>query len=158
MSTLQGLPAHILLNHFVIVLLPLTAILAILCAVWPAARRRLVWLVLALAVVDVVITPLTVSAGEWLIDHADKQSAMLDYHAELGDTMIYFAAALLIAAVLLAVLHVRQRQSLLVPPLVQGLVMVLVIAASVAALVQTYRTGDSGARSAWGEFVSSLTR
>ena len=33
------------LVHFIVVLAPLTALLAILCAVWPAARRRLVWLV-----------------------------------------------------------------------------------------------------------------
>lgn len=38
MSTFNGLPAHILLNHFVVVLGPLAAILAILCVVWPAAR------------------------------------------------------------------------------------------------------------------------
>jgi hypothetical protein len=49
-STLNGLPPHILLNHFVVVLAPLTAILAIVCALWPAARRRLIWLVLLLAV------------------------------------------------------------------------------------------------------------
>ena len=41
MSTFNGLPLHILLNHFIVVLGPLTAILAILCVVWPAARRRL---------------------------------------------------------------------------------------------------------------------
>jgi hypothetical protein len=51
MSTFQGLPIHPMLVHFIVVLAPLTAFLAILCAVWPAARQRLVWLVLALAVV-----------------------------------------------------------------------------------------------------------
>ena len=45
---------------------PLTAVLAILCAVWPAARQRLVWLVLALSVLTAVLTPLTTEAGEWL--------------------------------------------------------------------------------------------
>ena len=40
MSTIAGLPAHILLLHFVVVLVPLTAILLIVCALWPAARRR----------------------------------------------------------------------------------------------------------------------
>ncbi|MFZ2177676.1 MAG: hypothetical protein WAW17_27340 [Rhodococcus sp. (in: high G+C Gram-positive bacteria)] len=45
----NGLPAHVLLVHFVVVLAPLTAILLILCALWPAARRRMVWLIRALA-------------------------------------------------------------------------------------------------------------
>lgn len=38
MTTLAGLPAHALLVHGVVVLAPLTAVLAILCAVWPARR------------------------------------------------------------------------------------------------------------------------
>lgn len=63
MSTINGLPAHVLLVHFIVVLAPLTAILAILCAVWPAARQRLVWLVLVLAGVVAVLTPLTTEAA-----------------------------------------------------------------------------------------------
>lgn len=39
---LNGLPAHPFLVHFIVVLAPLTAVLAILCAIWPAARQRLV--------------------------------------------------------------------------------------------------------------------
>ena len=50
MTTFNGLPAHVLLVHFIVILSPLTAVLAIVCAVWPAARQRLVWLVLAIAV------------------------------------------------------------------------------------------------------------
>ncbi|WP_006243300.1 hypothetical protein [Mycolicibacterium tusciae] len=42
MSTLDGLPAHVLLVHFVVVLAPMTAVLLVVCAVWPAAQRRLV--------------------------------------------------------------------------------------------------------------------
>ena len=67
MTTVNGLPAHILLNHFVVVLGPLSAILAILCALWPAARRRLIWLVLVLSVGTLILTPLTTDSGEWLL-------------------------------------------------------------------------------------------
>ena len=61
MSTVNGLPAHILLNHFIVVLGPLTAVLAIICALWPAARQRLIWLVLLLALITLVLTPVTAS-------------------------------------------------------------------------------------------------
>src|SRR4029079_13585923 len=44
MRTVNRPPSHVLLVHFIVVLAPLTALLATLCAVWPAARRRLVWL------------------------------------------------------------------------------------------------------------------
>ena len=68
MTTIAGLPAHVLLVHAIVVLAPLTAALEILCAIWPAARRRLVWLVLAFAAVNLVFTPLTTDAGEWLLN------------------------------------------------------------------------------------------
>lgn len=149
MSTFHGLPAHILLNHFVIVLAPLVAILAIICSLWPAARRRLVWLVLALAVITAILTPLTTNAGEWLQQQAHSSPA-LDTHMQLGETMIYFSAALLIAATLLAVLHVRQIRGQTVKPVVEGLIVVLVVAAATAAMLQIYRIGQSGAQAVWG--------
>jgi hypothetical protein len=42
MTTIGGLPAHILLVHAVVGLVPVTALLVVLVAVWPAARRLLV--------------------------------------------------------------------------------------------------------------------
>ena len=41
MQTVNGLPAHVLLVHAIVVLLPLSALLLALTALWPAARRRL---------------------------------------------------------------------------------------------------------------------
>ena len=90
MSTFNGLPAHVLLVHFIVVLAPLTAILAIVCALWPAARQRLAWLVLGLAVITAVLTPLTTDAGEWLAKR-NGRSPLLHAHTELGDTMVYFS-------------------------------------------------------------------
>ena len=49
--------------HFIVVLAPLTALLAILCAIWSSVRERLVWLVLALSVFVAVLTPITTEAG-----------------------------------------------------------------------------------------------
>ena len=41
---INGLPAHVLFVHVLVVLAPLTALLEIACAVWPAVRRgQLVW-------------------------------------------------------------------------------------------------------------------
>lgn len=152
MTTIAGLPAHALLVHFIVILAPFTAILAILCAVWPAARQRLVWLVLALAAVTVVLTPVTTDAGEWL-EHQVGRSPTVHAHAELGDTMIYFAIALLMAAVLLAVIHLRAVRGKSVKPVVTWIVAAVIIVVSVATGVQVYRIGDSGARATWGDRV-----
>src|ERR1700752_5182459 len=106
MSTFHGLPAHILLNHFVVVLAPLTAILAILCALWPAARRRLIWLVLLLAVGTLVLIPLTTSWGGWLAARVGPSPA-LTTHERYGDTLVYMVAALVATVTLLAAVHIR---------------------------------------------------
>ena len=149
MSTFNGLPAHALLVHFIVVLAPLTALLAILCAVWPAARRRLVWLVAALAAGVTVLTPLTTEAGEWLEQRLGESPAV-QAHAELGETMLYFSAALLVAAALLVVAHLRDVRGAEAKTVVSVVIAVLVIAASVAPTIQVIRIGDSGAQAVWG--------
>lgn len=150
MSTVNGLPVHVLLVHFIVVLAPLTALLAILCALWPSVRERLVWLVLALSVFVAVLTPITTEAGEWLEDKVGK-SPPLHIHTHLGDTMIYFALALVVAALLLAVMHVRQHRGMPLTRVVSMVVVAFVLISSVATMVQVYRIGDSGARVSWGE-------
>jgi uncharacterized membrane protein len=155
MSTVNGLPAHILLNHFIVVLGPLTAVLAIICALWPAARQRLIWLVLLLALITLVLTPVTAGAGEWLGSRVGTTSPVLANHEQLGETLVYIVAAQLAAIALLAAVHVRQARGSTVKFAMHALVGVLVIAAAAATLVQTYRIGDSGARAAWGNVASA---
>lgn len=153
LSTFQGLPAHILLVHFIVVLAPLTAVLAILCALWPPARRHLTWLVLILAAGTTILTPLTTDAGEWL-EHRTRPTELLNTHTELGDTMLYFSIGLLVAAVLLAVVHVREHREKPLKPVITWAIAAVVVIASIATTVQVYRIGDSGARSTWGDKVA----
>ncbi|MBB5916742.1 small-conductance mechanosensitive channel [Nocardia transvalensis] len=154
MSTFDGLPAHVLLVHIIIVLVPLTSVLTIACALWPAARTRLAWLVAGLAAVTVIATPLTTEAGEWL-EHRVGRSPALHAHTRLGDTMLYFAVPLLIVAVLLVIVHLRETRDRPLPSALVAGIAILTIAAGAAATVQVYRIGDSGARSVWGDKVTS---
>lgn len=149
---INGLPAHPMLVHFLVVLAPLTAVLAILCALWPAARQRLAWAVLALAGFIAVLTPIAAEAGEWL-EHKVEESAALETHEHLGKTMIYFALALLVAAVLLVITQVRANRGKALPKALSAVVAVFVLAASVATTVQVYRIGHSGAEATWGDVV-----
>jgi len=65
----NGLPSHVLLVHFLVVLIPLTVLPEIVCAVWPAMRRGpILWLTFVLAIFTTVMTPITTHAGEWLYD------------------------------------------------------------------------------------------
>jgi uncharacterized membrane protein YoaK (UPF0700 family) len=150
-TTVSGLPAHVLLVHAIVVLAPLTALLEILCGIWPAARRRLVWLVLALAVVTAGLTQLTIEAGEWLFDRQRDPSEILRTHAERGPWMIYFSVALVIVAIALAVMHVteaRAEKRRVVWPVI---VAILALAVGISTLITVYRIGDSGSRAVWGD-------
>ena len=150
MSTFNGLPAHVLLVHFIVVLAPLTAVLAIVCTFWPAARQRLVWLGLALAVVTAVLTPLTTDAGEWL-EKRKGRSPLLHAHTQLGDTMAYFSVAMVAAAALIAFFHFREARGKSLKPIARWLIAAVVVIASIATTVQVYRIGDSGAKATWSK-------
>jgi hypothetical protein len=97
-----------------------------------------------------VLTPLTTDAGEWL-EKVKGRSPLLHAHTKLGDTMLYFAIALTVAAVLLAVVHLREARGKSVKPVARWLIAVVVVLASVATTVQVYRIGDSGAKATWGQ-------
>lgn len=150
MSTFNGLPMHPMLVHFIVVLAPLTAVLAILCVVWPAARQRLTWLVLALALVTAGLTPLVSESGEWL-EHRVDESPLLEKHEHLGETMIFFSLALLVAAILLTVLHVRAHRDRPLSGALSAVIAIFVLLAGVATTVQVFRIGHSGADSVWSD-------
>ncbi|OBK38385.1 hypothetical protein A5658_26360 [Mycobacterium sp. 1245111.1] len=149
MTTISGLPAHVLLVHALVVLAPLTALLEVLCALWSAARRHLVWLVLALAAVTTALTPITTEAGEWLYDQEHRHRDILNIHAGRGSVMIYFSISLLVVAVVLAVVHRREVRTGKPGLALSVAVAVFAIVAGVASVIQVVRIGDSGARSVW---------
>lgn len=150
MTTIAGLPAHALLVHGIVVMAPLTAILLILCAFWRAARARLVWLVLAFAAATMVLTPLTVEAGEWLYNQNSQHSAILETHAERGSWMIYFSVALLVVALAVAFLHVLESRSDRPRRAIAIVVAVLALAVGVSSIVGVVGIGHTGAEAVWG--------
>lgn len=158
MTVITGLPAHVLFVHFIVVLAPLTALGEIICAVWPTARRRFVWPVLALAVVTAVLTPITTQAGEWLYDLRRNPDPILRDHAERGDTLIYFAVAMLVVAIVLAVRHVLEGRSDKRRVGTNVAVAVLALAVGISSMVQTYRIGDLGSRSVWHGEIQKLQK
>jgi hypothetical protein len=159
MTVINGLPAHALLVHLVVVLVPLTALLAIVCGLWPAARRgQLLWLTLALATATMILTPITINAGEWLYDLRTKPSPILREHAERGETMVYFAAALLAVAIGLVVLRLIEHRSVRRRMVTHIVVGIIVLAVGISSMIQIYRTGDAGAQSVWGGEIAHLKK
>ncbi|PRY21596.1 DUF2231 domain-containing protein [Pseudosporangium ferrugineum] len=159
MGTINGLPAHILFVHAVVVLLPLAALLLVLTAVRPSVRRRLAGPNAVLSVLVLVIVPFTTSAGEWLEERL-PETALIEKHAELGDTAILVAAPV---AVLAMLIWWRQREAagrartFLAPSsaAVTRTIAALAVVVAGLAVYDVYRIGDSGAKSAWSDTVSS---
>ncbi|MFT4262647.1 MAG: hypothetical protein QM572_04650 [Nocardioides sp.] len=144
-DSIDGIPLHPLVVHAVVVLLPLAVLGTVAVVVVPPWRRRFGWLLVGCTAVATVLIPVATQSGEAL----EKWVGDPGEHAKLGEQLIWFALPLLVLDVLLVVLSGRGHRVL------TGFVAVLALAASVAAGVQVYRVGDSGARSAWEGTVQS---
>jgi hypothetical protein len=164
MGTINGLPAHILLVHAIVVLLPIAALLLVPTAIWPSARRRLAGPNAILSVLVVALVPVTTSAGEWL-EHRVTETALLRDHTELGDTAIWAALPVALLAVAIwwrqreadGIATARQR-TYLAPEsaTISRIVIALTVVIAGFAVYDTYRIGDSGAKASWtGNFSST---
>ncbi|MFJ9365899.1 DUF2231 domain-containing protein [Nocardia sp. NPDC101769] len=167
-NTINGLPAHVLLVHAVVVLVPLTALLVGLAVAWPAARRRIGVLLPVVAFVTLVFVPLTTHSGEWL-EHHTSRDPLVRIHTHLGDDLLVWSAATFVFATVWWAMHSARARDLLrrrVPRVdavsgrraVAVIVAVAALAVAVGSVVQVYRIGDSGAKAAWHDRAASQAR
>jgi hypothetical protein len=170
-TKINGLPAHALLVHVVVVLVPLAAIMAVCSAVWPAARRRLGVATPVVAFLALVSVPLTTHAGEWLESRVPS-TPLVRRHVELGDSLLPWVLALFLLAAVLWLLSWRASATAdgrpvgrhgavggrPVPTAVTVVVAALSVVVAVGSVVQVVRIGDSGAKAVWSGSFSSAPR
>ena len=144
MTTINGLPAHVLLVHLVVVLLPLTAAFAVLGSMWPAAQRKLTFLTPVGALGGLIIVLLTTSAGQFFAAQLPV-NPRIEYHISLGQQVIYWAAALFVvtAAQWAYFQFARPKRWITV------VLAVLTVGVAVGTTIQVVLTGDSGAQAVW---------
>lgn len=187
----NGLPAHVLLVHAVVVLVPLAALLAVIAAAWPAARRRLGFLTPLVALLALAGVPLATEAGEWLEEHV-PESPLVEQHAQYGDAVLVWALGLFVVTVVvwLAGRASDRARATAAPRLVdatvgagardetgtapvapahtgaaawasapwaRAVVGVVTLVVATGATLAVYRAGDSGARAAWQDQVTSTS-
>lgn len=145
---INGLPLHPLVVHAVVVLLPLAALGTIAIAVRSDWRHKYGVLVAAVAALATVLIPVATSSGEALEHRVGDPGA----HAAMGDTLIWFALPLLVLLVALVVLDRLRTPS---PVSTMRVVSALALVAALATTVQVVRIGDSGARAAWQDKITS---
>ncbi|MFI1920319.1 hypothetical protein [Nocardia sp. NPDC020380] len=158
-TTINGLPAHVLLVHIVVVMVPVTALLLAFSVLWPAAQHRLGLITPLTAFVTLVAVPLTTHAGEWL-EHHTSRDPLTRLHARLGDDLLVWSAAVFLISAVWWALNNEQIRGRVPWPAERSktkgantialiAVAVLALAVSVGSVVEVYRIGDSGAKAAW---------
>jgi hypothetical protein len=156
----NGLPLHVLLVHFVVVLVPLTAIAAVLVPVWPAARRRLGIVVPLLALVDLILVPIVTSAGEWLKARVPS-TPLIEQHAALGATLLPWVIALFAFTVVQWAWFFffdrpdsPRRPSAVVRRVAIVVLTVLAVGLAVGTTVEVILIGEAGSRAIWDNSFS----
>ncbi|UYM04374.1 DUF2231 domain-containing protein [Solicola gregarius] len=96
---INGLPAHVLLVHLTIVLIPAAAACVVLSAWWPRARRWLGVLTPLACLAALAMVPITTNAGEWLEERLGGEAPLIERHEELGKLMLWWAIALAVVGV-----------------------------------------------------------
>jgi hypothetical protein len=162
LDNIFGVPAHPLIVHAVVVLVPLAALGAIAAAFSPRVRRRYGWLVAVFAVLDVVLVPLATGSGESLEERV-PETALVEKHTEMGEQLLPWVIGLAVGMVALMLLarvasHVGPAGRAPSPATrwVSILVAAVTVVAASGTLVQVVRIGHSGAEASWSDVGSAV--
>jgi hypothetical protein len=158
MDDILGLPAHPLIVHGVVVLVPLAAAGVALIAFWPAARFRLGYAVLAIAAAGAMTAVLAQQSGETLKDRV-RETDLIEEHEDLGGTGTTAGVAVLVAALAVVATDVALRRREPdradgTPPATPSRVPSIIVGAVALVLatgggIQVARIGHSGAKAVW---------
>lgn len=157
-----GLPAHVLIVHAAVVLTPMAVLLTLAFALHPRSRYLTRWPTAALAVAatgSVWGARLTGGDLEERVNAGGPIAEMIEKHEERGEMlaliMIAYVVVTLVGVLLLAgpsgLVSGRGAVDGRGVAIEKGLPVLLVIA-SVVAMVWVMLTGDAGARAVWDGF------
>lgn len=157
MDEIFGVPAHPLMVHAVVVLVPLTALGAVAAAWSRLARAHVGWLVAALALLDILLVPLATGSGEALEERV-TETALVEEHTEMGEQLLPWVIALAVGiwGVMLLARAVAHRVPGPTTPVwaarwVSVVVIGVTLVAAAGTLVQVARIGHSGAEATWSD-------
>ena len=146
-DTVLGLPIHALVVHGVVVLLPLMALVTAVVAFVPRLRVPAAWPVAVIDAGMVAMTFVARQSGEALQTRLGGQVAQ--NHAALGRNLIWFALAMFLVSLVVAVNRRSERST-------PGVV--LAVVAGALAIWWTVRVGHSGSSAVWSGIVASTNK
>ncbi len=157
LDKLFGLPAHPLIVHAAIVLVPLAALGTLAIAFWPTARRRIGWIVVAMAFVGTVSCYAASKSGEALQEDTPRTEQVLK-HTGQGDGAAFFGFGVFVgSAGVMGLDLVKRRRDAEGLEWTTGLrnvgvaVGVLAVVLSIGGAARIVQVGHSGADAVWNE-------
>lgn len=159
-NSILGLPAHPLVVHGAVVLVPLAA-LAGLAVLWPAGRAKIAPAALALATLAGVFVFVSLETGETL-ERQVPETDLVETHAELGETLLPIVTGLWLGLAIIVGLawYVARHQEAAGRTAVRAagvVALVIVVLTAVGSTVQVGRIGHSGAKAVWHGVDTSKT-
>jgi len=153
LDKLFGLPAHPLIVHAAVVLLPMAAVGLVVVAALPRARRAYAPLVLAIALGAVVMVFLAQRSGE-AFEERVRENELVERHTELGETMLPRAIApAVVAAGITALAWWRPARARAGSGAITVAAVVLAVLAGASATWKVVEVGHSGSKAAWSATV-----
>lgn len=150
-DTLFGLPAHPLVVHAAVVLLPIAAIALVVVAAIPRARRLYGPIVLGVAIAATIAVGLAQQSGESLQGDVDK-TELVEEHTEQGETVLPWAIGVTVVSALVAAEpYTRKRLESLSPRVVTAVLVGASLIVGVGATWTVIEVGHSGATSVWND-------
>jgi hypothetical protein len=150
------LPLHVLVIHLVVVVLPVSALTAIVFAVVPKWRWFLRWPALLLGLAALVCSFVAKKSGDAFVAAIPPLEQLVRDHRSRGNLLLWFClafAVLVVVAFLLlsgpsALASGKGAKATKSRPL-ELVVTAAVVVLGVVVIWQTIRTGDAGARAVW---------
>jgi len=145
-----GLPLHILVNHAVVVLIPLGVIAMILMVAVPKLRKNFGYISAGILLLGAIAATVAAESGEALAERVGYPGV----HQEWGEKLVPVAWALVAVSVIWVVLTRLKNGVARVWAIV---VAVAVVGLSIASIVLVVLTGHSGAEVTWANRVASAS-
>jgi hypothetical protein len=162
LDSLFGLPAHPFLVHIPVVLIPMSALGAVLM-LWPRLRQTIGWWVCATAVVAGIATQLAISSGKSLHEFV-RESALVHEHTRIGENIRPWLLLMFLALVGVMLIDRAMRQRAEAPDR-RDLLKIAQVALSALSLVFAgvsvywiYRIGHTGSKAVWHETQQRIDR
>lgn len=163
---ISGLPLHVLVVHGTVVVVPLAAVCTVLSIVWPAARRRLGIVTPLIALVALIMVPITQQSGQWLMQRVDTTPAITT-HSNLGGTLLPWVTGVFIVAIAQWLWFrykttqadgMRRKLGTAGIRIAAAIVVVLVLVLCGGTVIRVVEIGEAGSRAVWEGAFNSGTR